>query len=70
MSIDRGKDKVVVYICTYVCTCLCVYVYMHKHIHNGILLSHQNEIMPISARGMDLEIIILSKVSQRKPKPI
>ena len=37
------------------------------HICNGILLSHQkNEIMPFSATWMDLEIIILSEVSERQ----
>ena len=35
------------------------------HIYNGILLSHRkNEIMPSTATWMDLEIIILSEVSQ------
>ena len=35
------------------------------HIYNGILLSHKKEqIMPFAATRMDLEIIILSEVSQ------
>ena len=34
-------------------------------IHNGILLSHEkNETMPLAATWMDLEITILSEVSQ------
>ena len=44
---------------------------MHKedvvYIHNRILLSHKKtEIMPFAATWMDLEIIILNEISQRK----
>ena len=37
------------------------------HFYNGILLSHKkNEIMPFVSTWMDLEIVILSEVSQTK----
>ena len=36
------------------------------HIYNGILLNHKKERMPFAATWMDLEIIILSEVSQKE----
>ena len=40
------------------------------HIYNGILLSHKkNKIMPFSATWMDLRIIILSELSEKRQIP-
>lgn len=37
------------------------------HIYNGTLLSHKkDEIMPFAAIWLDLKLVILSDVSQRK----
>ena len=42
-----------------------MYIYVYIHTHSGILLSHKkNEILPFATTWMDLEIIILSEVSQ------
>ena len=50
MSIDRGVNKEDM-----------------VHIHKEIILSHKkNEIMAFAATWMDLEIIILSEVSERQ----
>ena len=45
--------------------------YIYIHIYNGILLSHKrDEIMPFAATWMDLEIVILSEVSETKTNMI
>ena len=36
------------------------------YIYKGILLSHKNEIKLLAATWMNLEIIVLSGISQRK----
>ena len=45
----------------HVCVCVCVCV---------ILICHKNKILPLAAKRMDLESIVLSEVSQRKTNNI
>ena len=40
------------------------------YIYNGILLSHKKDKIPFAATWTDLEIIILSEVSQTKTNTI
>ena len=59
MTERLNKNNIYVYVC--------VYTHTHTHTHNRILLSHKKyEIMPFVATWMDLEIIILSEVSQKE----
>ena len=41
----------------------------HTCVYNGVLFSHQNEIMPFATIWMDLEIIILSKSMSERQIP-
>ena len=44
--------------------CVCVCVYTHTHTMEYYSAIKKNEMMPLAAAWMDLEIIILSEVSQ------
>ena len=43
---------------------------LYTHIYNGILTIKRSEIMPFAATWMDLGIVILSEISQRKTNVI
>ena len=45
---------------------ICIYIYTHTHTIEYYSAIKKNEIMPFEATWMDLEIIILSEVSQTK----
>ena len=51
----------------YIYVCVCVYIHTHTHAHTRLLLSHEkNELRPSVATWMDLDVITLSELSQRK----
>ena len=53
-------------------TYIYIYIYIHTHTHTMEYYSaiRKNKTMPFAATWMDLRIIILSKVSQKKKRHI
>ena len=41
-----------------------IHTHTHTHTHNGILLGHKKEILPLTARWIDLEGKMLIEISQ------
>ena len=46
-----------------------MYTHTRIHTHGGLLVIKKNEIMPLPATWMDLEIIILNEVSKIRQIP-
>ena len=59
MSTHRGMDKE---------DMVCIYIYIYIYIHTMEYYSSikKSEIMPFAATWMDLEIVILNEVRERK----
>ena len=53
-----------VYVYIYIYTYYNMYIYIYIHIYNITQLQKKNEIMPLAATWMNLEIIILSEINQ------
>ena len=53
-----------------VCIYICEYIYIYMNIYKYYSAIKKNKIVPFSATWMDLEIIILSKVKERKTNTI
>ena len=51
-----------------VCVCVCIFIHTYTHTMEYYLTIKKNEIMPFAVTWMDLEIIILSEVSQTAEK--
>ena len=55
------------YMYIYIYMCICVYTYTYIYTHNRILLSHKRRMtIPFEATWKDLEIVIVSEISQRQ----
>ena len=53
-----------VYVCVYVYVCVCIYIYIYMMEYYSAI--KKNEILPFATTWMELEGIMLSKISQRK----
>ena len=53
-----------------VCVCVCVYIYVYMNTMEYYSTIRKNEIMLFAATWVDIEIIILSEVSQTKTNMI
>ena len=64
MSINGGMDK------EGVCVCVCIHTHTHTHIHTHTMEYYsaikRSDMVPFAATWIDLEIVTLSEVSQRK----
>ena len=63
-STDEQIKMICMFIYIYICVCVYIYIYIHSGILEYYSAIRKNEIMQVAATWMNLEIIILSDVSQ------
>ena len=54
----------------YMCVCVCIHTHTHTHTMEYYSAIKKNEVLPFATTWMDLEVIMLSEISQIKTNTV